>query len=79
MTTMRRRISRDRSTSVTDSFARASPPADQAGAAGGKDRIFVISLVAKSGSGDPILALRHLLKIALRRFQLRCIDVHERV
>jgi hypothetical protein len=36
-----------------------------------------VSLVAKPGC-DPILALRGLLKIALRRFKLRCIDVHEK-
>ena len=39
-------------------------------------RIFMLTLVAKPGS-DPIRAIRWLLKIALRRFQLRCIDVHE--
>lgn len=42
------------------------------------ERVFVLSLVAKPGS-DPIRAIRWLLKVALRRFQLRCIDVHERV
>jgi hypothetical protein len=40
-------------------------------------RIFVVSLVALPGS-DPILALRGLLKIALRRFKLRCISVEEK-
>jgi len=40
-------------------------------------RIFTLTLVATPGS-DPIRSLRWLLKIALRRFQLRCIDVHER-
>jgi hypothetical protein len=40
-------------------------------------RIFVVSLVAMPGS-DPILALRGLLKIALRRFKLRCISVEEK-
>jgi hypothetical protein len=49
-------------------------PTDQAGAAG--QRTFVLRLVAKPGS-DPIRSLRWLLKIALRRFHLRCIDVHE--
>jgi hypothetical protein len=39
-------------------------------------RIFVVSLVAMPGS-NPIMALRGLLKIALRRFKLRCIDVRE--
>jgi len=56
----------------------ASPPADQAGEVGLKHRILVLTLAAKPGS-DPIPAIRALLKIALRRFQLRCIDVHERV
>jgi hypothetical protein len=40
-------------------------------------KVFVLTLEAKPGS-DPIRAIRWLLKIALRRFQLRCIDVHER-
>lgn len=39
-------------------------------------RVFVVSLVAMPGI-DPIIALRALLKIALRRFKLRCIDVRE--
>ena len=40
-------------------------------------RIFVVSLVPMPGS-DPILALRGLLKVALRRFKLRCISVEEK-
>jgi hypothetical protein len=40
-------------------------------------RIFIVSLMAMPGS-DPILALRGLLKIALRRFKLRCISVEEK-
>jgi hypothetical protein len=39
-------------------------------------QIFVVSLVAMPGC-NPIMALRGLLKIALRRFKLRCIDVRE--
>lgn len=39
-------------------------------------RVFVISLVVLPGC-NPIMALRGLLKIALRRFKLRCIDVRE--
>jgi hypothetical protein len=39
--------------------------------------VFVVSLVAMPGS-NPILALRGLLKIALRRFKLRCISVEEK-
>jgi hypothetical protein len=42
------------------------------------ERVFVLALVAKPGS-DPIRAIRWLLKIALRRFQLRCIDIRELV
>lgn len=41
-------------------------------------RVFVVSLVPAPGC-DPILALRGLLKIAMRRFKLRCIDVREEV
>jgi hypothetical protein len=39
--------------------------------------VFVVSLVAMPGC-NPILALRGLLKIALRRFKLRCISVEEK-
>lgn len=39
-------------------------------------RVFVLRLVAKPGS-DPIRAIRWLLKIALRRFQLRCVEMRE--
>jgi hypothetical protein len=39
--------------------------------------VFVVSLVAMPGC-DPIHALRGLLKIALRRFKLRCISVEEK-
>jgi hypothetical protein len=45
--------------------------------------VFTLTLVAKASPSnpgqDPIRSLRWLLKIALRRFQLRCIDIHERV
>jgi hypothetical protein len=48
-------------------------------------KIFVVSLVhigcktdAHAPPSDPILALRGLLKIALRRFKLRCISVEEK-
>ena len=41
-------------------------------------RMFVVSLVAEPGCDpNPIHALRRLLKIALRQFRLRCIDVRE--
>ena len=39
-------------------------------------RVFVLCLVAKPGT-DPIRAFRALLKLALRRFGLRCLDVRE--
>jgi hypothetical protein len=71
---MRRRTSPDQSTNATAPSASASLPVGQAGADG--YRAFALTLVAKPGS-DPIKAIRALLKIALRRFELRCIDVHE--
>ena len=43
-------------------------------------RIFVVSFVAMPGM-DPIIChqrLRGLLKIALRRFKLRCISIEEK-
>jgi len=57
----------------------ASPAADQAGADG--LRVFTVTLVAKASPNnpgrDPIRSLRWLLKIALRRFQLRCTSLRE--
>jgi hypothetical protein len=42
-----------------------------------KDRpVFVITLRPEPGI-DPVLALRALLKVTLRRFGLRCISAHE--
>ena len=41
-----------------------------------RDRIFMLTLVAKPGT-DPIRAIRWLLKTALRRFQLRCTNMRE--
>jgi hypothetical protein len=38
---------------------------------------FVVSLVPMPGC-NPTMALRGLLKIALRRFKLRCISVEEK-
>ena len=38
--------------------------------------VFVVSLVPMPGC-NPIIAIRGLLKIALRRFKLRCIEVRE--
>ena len=71
---IRQPTSRPQSTSVIAPSASASQPADQAGAAG--QRMFTLMLVAKPGS-DPIRAIRWLLKIALRRFQLRCVEMRE--
>ena len=47
-----------------------------------RDRIFMLTLVAKppregGGDSDPIRAIRWLLKMALRRFQLRCTNMRE--
>ena len=79
MTTTRPRTSRPRSTSATAPSERASQPADQAGADG--LRVFTLTLVAKASptnpGRDPIRSLRWLLKIALRRFQLRCTNMRE--
>ena len=41
-----------------------------------RERIFMLTLVAKPGS-DPIRAIRWLLKVALRRFGLRCSNMRE--
>jgi len=46
-----------------------------------RDRIFMLTLVAKASpdkpGSDPIRAIRWLLKMALRRFQLRCTNMRE--
>ena len=46
-----------------------------------RDRIFMLTLVAKAAPSnpgrDPIRSLRWLLKIALRRFHLRCTSMRE--
>jgi hypothetical protein len=58
------------------------PPHSEGGNAMGEDqrlRIFMLTLVAKPGSDDPIRAIRWLLKVALRRFQLRCVEMRELV
>ena len=38
--------------------------------------VFVLRLEARPGA-DPIRALRSLLKIAGRRFELKCVDAYE--
>jgi hypothetical protein len=40
-------------------------------------RVFVLRLVPTPSTPDPVRSLRALLKLALRRFGLRCIDVEE--
>ena len=81
MTTTRRRTSPARSTSATAPSERVSQPVDQAGADG--LRVFTVTLVAKASPSnpgrDPIRSLRWLLKIALRRFHLRCTSLRELV
>ena len=44
---------------------------------GDRASVFVLTLVAKPGK-DGIRALRAFLKLALRRFDLRCTSVEER-
>ena len=39
-------------------------------------RIYMLTLVAKSGD-DPIHGIRHILKLALRRYGLRCTNARE--
>lgn len=39
--------------------------------------VFVVSFRCLPGVGNPTLALRSLLKIALRRFGLRCVRISE--
>ena len=42
-----------------------------------KLHVFVVTLVVKPSADDPIRALRGLLKVALRRYGLRCIEARE--
>ena len=55
---------------TTDSFA-----VDQFGTP--SPRIFIVKLRQLPHCTDPIKALRSALKVLLRRFGLRCIEVHE--
>jgi hypothetical protein len=41
-------------------------------------RIFVVTLIPMPGVANPVLALRKVLKIALRQFRLRCVNVEEK-
>jgi hypothetical protein len=43
----------------------------------GGEKIFVLHLTAGPNCPDAIRALRQLLKIALRRFGLRCISIEQ--
>lgn len=40
-------------------------------------RVFTLVLVAKPSDGDPIIGLRAILKLALRRYGLRCTMARE--
>jgi hypothetical protein len=44
---------------------------------GGGSRVFLVKLRPLPGCSDPIKALRGLLKVAARRFLLKCTDVRE--
>ena len=39
-------------------------------------RIFMLTLIGKPGD-DPIHGIRHILKLALRRYGLRCVQARE--
>jgi hypothetical protein len=39
--------------------------------------IFALKLRAESGNSDPVRNLRALLKLALRRYRLRCVEIVE--
>ncbi len=41
-----------------------------------KAAVYILKLRARSGA-DGIRALRALLKVALRRFQLKCLEIRE--
>jgi hypothetical protein len=41
-------------------------------------RVFTLSLVVTKDTGpDPYIGIRHLLKLALRRYGLRCVEARE--
>jgi hypothetical protein len=45
---------------------------------GDQPRMFSLLLVAKSGGpADPYLGIRHILKLALRRYGLKCVEARE--
>ena len=43
----------------------------------GKQRIFMLTLMAKPDGPDPYHGIRALLKLALRRYGLRCVQARE--
>jgi hypothetical protein len=68
---MRRRISPGRSRNVTDSFARASPPADQAGADGREiKRGTIRHRYTAPSKGIQMLRLERELKLILDRWRV---------
>ena len=40
-------------------------------------RMFTLLLVAKPDAPDPYIGIRHILKLALRRYGLRCVEARE--
>jgi hypothetical protein len=40
-------------------------------------RMFTLLLVAKPDGPDPTPGLRHILKLALRRYGMRCVEARE--
>jgi hypothetical protein len=40
-------------------------------------RYFSLLLVAKPNDADPYIGIRHILKLALRRYGLRCVEARE--
>jgi hypothetical protein len=53
------------------------PPSRNGASPQDRGRTFVLRLRAEPRVSDPIRALRALLKVALRRFGLRCTDAVE--
>ena len=40
-------------------------------------RYFSLLLVAKDDRADPYIGIRHILKLALRRYGLKCVEARE--
>lgn len=45
-------------------------------ARGDQQRVFMLTLIGKPGN-DPTPGIRHILKLALRRYGLRCVHARE--